>query len=233
MTDVKQVVAQLRALADPEKIEIKARRFGIRTENSLGVYHQDLKLIAKDIGRDNELALALFESGIYEARLLCSKIYDPACITKKQMKQWVKVFDNWEICDSFCMGFFAKSQHALPMAYEWSEHRSEFIKRAGFVIMAAYGFADKLADNQVFEGFFPAIEREADDNRVYVKKAVNWALRNVGKRNVDLREKALKLAYRILEQDTKSAVWIAKNAIKELEAAKPKGLEYPRSIYRA
>ena len=230
--NVDEVIAQLQGLANPEKIEIKARRFGIHTENSLGVYHKDLKLIAKDIGRDNELALALFESGIYEARLLCSKIYDPACITRKQMKKWVLVFDNWEICDSFCMGFFAKSQHALPMAYEWSEHKSEFIKRAGFVIMAAYGFADKVAENEVFESFLPLIEREADDDRIYVKKAVNWALRNIGKRNIDLRQEALSMAHRILKRDTKSAIWIAKNAIKELESAKLKGMEYPRSIYR-
>ncbi len=230
--NAKQVLRQLRTLADPEKIEIKERKFGIHAKNSLGIYHKELKALAKEIGRDNKLAIELFDTGIYEARILCSKIYDPECISEAQMDQWVAGFENWEICDSFCMGFFAKSNHALSKAHEWSEAEGEFVKRAGFVIMAAYGFADKKADNKVFEQFLRPIEREAHDDRIYVKKAVNWALRNIGKRNADLQIKAIKAAKRILATNSKSAKWIAKNALTELEMPGVNILDYPRHIYR-
>lgn len=230
--DLQQVLDRLYALADPEKITLKERKFGIQTRNSLGIYHKDLKDIAKEIGCDNRLALALLETGIYEARILCSKIYDPACISEEQMNQWVMTFENWEVCDSFCMGFFAKSKYGLAKAFEWSGHENEFVKRAGFVIMAAYGFANKTAGNDVFEQFLPVIEWEANDDRLYVKKAVNWALRNVGKRNVDLRDMALIVARRILTTESKSAKWVAKNAINELEKLDVSILDYPRNIYR-
>jgi len=230
--NIEDIIARLHTLANPEKIKLKEKKFGIYANNSLGIYHQDLKALAKEIGRDNDLALALFDSGIYEARILCSKIYNPADITEQQMESWVTTFENWEICDSFCMGFFVKSNHALKKATEWSASPDEYIKRAGFVIMAAYGFAHKKADNAVFESFFPIIEREAHDERIYVKKAVNWALRNIGKRNKDLHKQSLDVASRLLLIDSKSAKWIAKNAICELEKPKVNVLDYPREIYR-
>ena len=227
-----EVIERLRLLADPEKILLKQKKFGIHVENSLGVYHKDLKLLAKEIGSDNDLALALFETGIYEARLLCSKIYRPACLTEELMDEWVVTFESWEICDSFCMGFFAKSEHARKKAFEWSEDEREFVKRAGFVIMAAYGFADKKSGNEIFAQFFAPIEREAGDERLMVRKAVNWALRSIGKRNVDLHRQALEVASRILSMDSKSAKWIAKNAISELEKPDVNILDYPRALYR-
>lgn len=227
-----QVLTRLQALADPEKITIKQQKFGIHSVNSLGIYHKDLKKLAKEIGYDNTLAIELFETGIYEARLLCSKIYNPSCITEQQMEQWAMTFENWEICDSFCMGFFAKSKHGLAKAFEWASHENEFIKRAGFVIMAVYGFVDKTAGNEVFEQFFPIIEREATDDRIYVRKAVNWALRNIGKRNIDLQKQAISVANGLLTLDRKSAKWIARNAISELEKPDVKILDYPRNIYK-
>jgi len=230
--ELHEITEKLYALADPDKIKLKEKKFGIYATNSLGIYHQDLKLLTKEIGRDNKLALALFDSGIYEARILCSKIFNPADITQQQMESWVNTFENWEICDSFCMGFFVKSNHALKKAIEWSYNPDEYVKRAGFVIMAAYGFAHKEDDNSVFESFFPIIEREAHDDRVYVKKAVNWALRNIGKRNKDLHKQALEVANRLLLTDSKSAKWIAKNAICELEKPNVNVLDYPRKIYR-
>jgi 3-methyladenine DNA glycosylase AlkD len=230
--NLQDVLDRLHALADHEKIALKERKFGITAKHSLGVYHKDLKDLAKQIGRDNALAIALFDTGIYEARILCSKIYDPQCITAQQMDQWAATFENWEICDSFCMGFFAQSPHALAKAFEWSAHDAEFIKRAGFVIMAAYGFADKLAGNEVFTQFFTAIEREANDDRLYVKKAVNWALRNVGKRNVDLQKMAIRTAHHLLAVDSPSAKWIATNALGELNNRDANVLDYPRKIYR-
>jgi 3-methyladenine DNA glycosylase AlkD len=226
------VIAHLKALADPQKIVIKRDKFGIEADHSLGIYQKDLKLIAKEIGTDNKLAIKLFDSGIYEARILCSKIYDPNVMTQKQMEQWVASFENWEICDSFCMGLFSKSRYAIPKAIKWSKNNNEFIKRAGFVLMACYGFADKYAGNECFEQFFPYIEAEAKDDRIYVKKAVNWALRNIGKRNRDLHYVAISVANKILKLDYKSAKWIAKNALSELNSSTVNILDYPREIYR-
>lgn len=227
-----QVVKRLEALANPDKVKFKAQKFGINSNNSLGIYHKDLKALAKEIGQDNKLAIELYDTGIYEARILCSKIYDPECITEQQMDKWVVDFENWEVCDSFCMGFFANSDYALSKASEWSKAESEFVKRAGFVIMAAYGFADKKAGNEVFEAFFQPIEREADDDRIYVKNAVNWALRNIGKRNVDLNREAIEVANRVLLKDSKPAKWIAQNALNELEKPDVSILDYPRTLYR-
>jgi 3-methyladenine DNA glycosylase AlkD len=228
---LRQVIERLEAYSDPEKLAHK-KKFGITANNSLGIYHQDLKILAKEIGRDDVLALELYETGIYEARILCSKIYRPESITEQQMDRWSGNFENWEICDSFCMGFFAKSKYALAKAKDWSKDDREFVKRAGFVIMAAYGFVDKESGNEVFEEFFVPIEREAEDSRLYVKKAVNWALRNIGKRNTDLQKKAMEVADRILSMDSKSAKWIARNAIAELRKPDANVLDYPRSIYR-
>ena len=227
-----QVIHQLKLLKNPKIVKMKEKKFGINAKNSLGIYHKDLKLLAKETGPDNKLALELYDTGIYEAKILFSKIYDPECISEKQMDKWVTDFENWEVCDSFCMGFFAKSSHALSKANEWSEADSEFVKRAGFVIMAAYGFANKKSGNDVFEAFFKPIEREAGDDRLYVKKAVNWALRNIGKRNVDLQVKAMEVANRILITDSKSAKWIARNALSELKKPGINILDYPRHIYR-
>lgn len=227
-----EVKKRLKTLANPKKIELKAQKFGITAKNSLGIYHKDLKALAKEVGQDNELALELYDTGIYEARILCSKIYDPTYISEKQMDKWAADFENWEICDSFCMGFFAKSDNALSKANEWSEAEDEFVKRAGFVIMASYGFADKQSGNEVFESFLQPIEREADDDRLYVKKAVNWALRNIGKRNVDLHRSAVEVANRILLMESKSAKWIASNALNELNKPEVKILDYPRHLYR-
>lgn len=148
------------------------------------------------------------------------------------MDQWVITFENWEICDSFCMGFFAKSKYALPKAIEWSQSDQEFVKRAGFVIMASYGFADKHAENDVLEQFLPLIEREATDDRIYVKKAVNWALRNIGKRNVDLNTSSIKVAEKLALSNNKTTKWIGTNALKELRSESANILDYPRAIYR-
>ena len=230
--NVQEVLSTLEAMANPEKIKIKQEKFGIVANNALGVYQKDLKDLAKKIGCNDELALALFDTGIYEARILCSKVFNPNSMTETLMETWVDTFENWEICDSFCMGFFAKSEFALAKAGEWSKNEKEFVKRAGFVIMACYGFANKNADNEVFEQFFPIIEREAMDERIYVKKAVNWALRNIGKRNIDLNKSAILVADRIGKTQNKSAKWIASNALKELTNPSVNVLDYPRHIYR-
>jgi len=232
MMDLGEVKKRLEGMADPEKVLFKQRKFGIVSNNALGVYQQDLKKLAREIGVNSPLALILFDSGIYEARILCCKLHDPAEITQDLMEKWAASFENWEICDSFCMGFFAKSQFALSKASEWSGRDSEYVKRAGFVIMASYGVAHKEAENQVFEGFLNLIERESSDERLYVKKAVNWALRNIGKRNEDLNRLAITKAKEIYKRDDKAARWVASNALRELEKPDLRFLDYPRSIYR-
>lgn len=227
-----EVLSRLHDLADPKTVEFKQKKFGIVANNSLGIFQKDLKALAKKIGPNDELALELYATGIYEARLLTCRLYQPTMMTKAQMNKWVGDFENWEICDSFCMGLFTKSPYAIEKALQWSSNNKEFVKRAAFAIMAAYGMADKDADNEVFEQFFVLIEREANDDRLYVKKAVNWALRSIGKRNVDLRKLAIETAHGIALQDAKSARWIAKDALRELQNPDVKMQDHPRSIYR-
>lgn len=230
--NVEQVISELNRLGNKEKVDFKEQKFGIVATNSLGIYQADLKEIAKKIGYNNELAIELFDSGIYEARILCSKIFNPKDLTEDLLEKWVVTFENWEICDSFCMGLFAKSKFAVSKALEWTSRKNEFEKRAGFTIIASYCMADKHAENSAYEQFLPIIEREATDERIYVKKAVNWALRSIGKRNVDLNKQAILSATRILEIDSKGAKWIAKDALKELRSETVNILDYPRVTYR-
>ena len=228
-----QVISELHKLANFEKVEYKERKFGVKANNSLGIFQKDLKILAKEIGKDNELAIRLFDSGIYEARILCSKVFDVKFLTEALMEKWLKTFNNWEICDSFSMGLFAKSKFAVTKAFEWSKRKNEFEKRAAFATISSYCMADKHADNKTFENFFSLIIKEANDDRLYVKKAVNWALRSIGKRNVDLNKKAIVIANEILSFESKSAKWIAKDAIRELTGKKVNILDYPRDIYRS
>lgn len=226
------VIELLYELKNEEKVIFKAKKFGIISNNSLGIYHKDLKIIAKDIGKNNDLALQLFDSGIYEARLLCSKMFNPKDVTEELMEKWMKTFENWEICDSFCMGLFSKNELAVAKILEWSKREPEFEKRAAFATLSSYCMADKKSGNEMFEQFFPMIMREVNDDRVYVKKAVNWSLRNIGKRNIDLNKKAIDVANKILKLDSRSAQWIAKDAIRQLEKESVSILDYPRHIYR-
>jgi 3-methyladenine DNA glycosylase AlkD len=203
-------------LASPEKVSLKREKFGISADNLLGIYHKELTLIAKELGHNNELVIPLFETGIYEARILCSKMFKPADMTENLMKIWVKTFENWETCDSFCMRLFANSVFAQKKILEWTLRDSEFEKRAGFATIAAYCMADKNVGNDVFKQFFPLIVTEAIDDRLYVKKAVNWALRNIGKRNCDLNIEAIIIVKSLSGFESKSAKWIASNALIEL-----------------
>lgn len=227
-----EIIKHLYKIQNAEKVIFKEKKFGIISNNSLGIYHKDLKIIAKNIGSDNKLAIQLFNSGIYEGRLLCSKIFNPKDVTESLMEDWVKTFENWEICDSFSMALFSKSNFALAKILAWTNRKSEFEKRAGFATMASYCMADKTSENELFLQFLPIIKQASNDERLYVKKAVNWALRNVGKRNIDLNKKALQTAYQILALESKSAKWIAKNAITELQKENLRMSDYPRKKYR-
>ena len=225
------VLNALNELRDEEKVIFKEKKYGIKTTDSLGIMQKDLKALAKTIEKNDGLALALFDSGIYEARLLVPMLFNPKNITPALIDQWVACFDTWEICDTFCMSFIGQSDYSYDKIFEYTQKETEFQKRAGFAMMVGYHFGHKSAPNEDFLEFIPRIKEESHDGRNFVKKAINWALRTIGKRNVDLNKIAIKTAYEILKQDFKSAQWIAKDAIKELESPNVKIQQYPRSIY--
>jgi 3-methyladenine DNA glycosylase AlkD len=227
-----EILTQLETLGDEEKIKFKEQKFGVTANKALGIYQKDLKEIANQIPKSNQLALDLFDTGIYEARILCAKLFDKNDLTEELMEKWVITFENWEICDTFCMGLFAKSKFAVPKALEWTSRESEFEKRAGFAIIAAYCMADKKASNDVYEKFFPIVIQNATDERIYVKKAISWALRNIGKRNNDLTKKAINVAQQMRQIDNQTASWIGRDVLRELEGEKVNVLDYPRHIYR-
>ncbi len=168
--NVEQIVAWLYANADEEKSIQKTKRFGIVANEALGFYQKDLNVLAKNLKKDKTLAIELFDTGIYEARILCAKIFPIKDITPDLMEKWVATFENWEICDTFCMGLFSKSEFAKEKIFEWSFRSREFEKRTGFTVLASYCMADKKASNEVFLEFLPIIKREATDPRLYVKK---------------------------------------------------------------
>jgi len=229
---IDQILKELKSLSSSEIKANKAKKFGIASDNSWGVYQKDLSFIAKRIGKNTTLGIELFNTGIYDAQLLCAKICKPNELPEALLEEWVSHFNTWEICDSFCMQLFKFHPLAIEKALLWCKRKNEFEKRAGFVLMATYGFANKNAKNEVFEQFFLLLIEHANDERLYVKKAVNWALRQIGKRNIDLQRKAVLTAREILKQRTKSAQWIAKDALRELQSNKVNILDYPRSIYR-
>lgn len=211
----KDIIEKIESLSDPEAMKGMAR-FGINTENSYGVSVYDLRRLAKETGKDRALARQLWASGIHEARILACMIDDPRMTTEAQMESWVKNFDSWDVCDLCCSYLFDKTQFAYQKAVEWSERDEEFVKRAGFVLMAALAVHDKKALDEEFVKFLPIIKRESTDNRNFVKKAVNWALRQIGKRNLNLNKIAVRVAEEIQQIDSKSARWIAADAIREL-----------------
>ncbi len=214
-----EILKQLKSLSNPEALSGMAR-YGITPENAYGVSIPNLRKIAKEIGINHDLALKLWASNIRETMILASLIDDSRMVTEEQMERWVKDFDYWEICDQCCKNLFVKTKFAYQKAVEWSHREEEFVKRAGFVLMASLAVSDKKANDRQFELFFPIIKREATDNRNYVKKAVNWALRQIGKRNLNLNRKAIETAKEIQKMDSRSAKWIASDAIRELTSEK-------------
>ncbi len=209
------IIKKVASLSDPEAVKGMAR-FGINPENTYGVSLPNLRKIARETGKDHVLALKLWTSGIHEARLLASMVDEPEMVTEAQMESWVKDFDSWDVCDQCCSNLFDKSKLAYQKASEWSRREEEFVKRAGFVLMATLAVHDKKASDEDFLKFLPMIKRESTDNRNFVKKAVNWALRQVGKRNLGLNKMAIKAAGEIKQIESKSAGWIAADALREL-----------------
>jgi len=196
------------------------QRFGINTSRALGISMKSLRDAAKSYRNNHELALQLWDEKIHEARLLAVLIDDPKQLTEEQMERWVRDIDSWDLCDQACMNLFDKYPGAWEKAYEWSAREEEFVKRAGFVLMAVLSVHDKKAPDESFLSFLPVIERESGDEKNFVKKAVNWALRAIGKRNQVLNQKAIDYSEKLAQSGNKTARWIGKDALRELQSEK-------------
>jgi 3-methyladenine DNA glycosylase AlkD len=216
---LEQILEVLHSLANPDNVAGMAR-FGINPHNTLGVSIPSLRNLAREQGKDHRLALALWQTGIHEARLLASMVDDVRQVKEAQMESWVQDFDSWDICDQVCGNLFDRTPLAYDKAKEWSARNEEFVKRAGFVLMAGLAVHDKKASNAAFEPFFPILVREACDERNFIKKAVNWALRGLGKRNRSLNQIAIRTAQQIQGLNCKAGRWIAADALRELNSAK-------------
>lgn len=194
------------------------QRFGIRFEKAYGCSMPFLRNLSKQFKKDHDLARRLWATGVHEARILAFLIDDPKEVTELQMEKWVRSLSSWDVCDGLCGNLFRKTEWAYVKAKEWSGRNEEFVKRAGFVMMAVLSVHDKKAEDKVFEEFLEIIQKESRDERNFVKKAVNWALRQIGKRNVALHRKAVKSAESIEKLHSRSAKWIAKDALREFKS---------------
>ncbi len=214
--DLDEVLRKLRSLSNTGNVE-GMKRVGISANNTYGVTVPDLRTMAKTIGKDHLLAQQLWNSQIHEARILAGMIDEPEMVTEEQMEKWVKDFDSWDVCDQCCSNLFDKTKFSYQKAVEWSSSRSEeFVKRAGFVLMACLAVHDKNTGDSEFLKFLPIIKSGATDDRNFVKKAVNWALRQIGKRNSSLNEAAIDTAKEIQAMNSKAAKWVASDALREL-----------------
>jgi len=207
----------LRKLGTKRNIDGMAR-FGIVAKVVYGVSKPKMDKIARRIGKDHQLALELWGSGVHDARILAGLIDVPAEVTTNQMNQWVLDFDNWDVCDGTCCHLFAFANSAWDCAIAWTKRTPEFEKRAGFALLAYLAYRDKTAKDAQYKRVLPLITREANDDRNFVRKAVNWALRNIGKRNLRLNRAAIQTATRIQRLDSRSARWIAADALRELKS---------------
>jgi 3-methyladenine DNA glycosylase AlkD len=214
---LEQVLDQLRARARPDQLDGMAR-FGIRGEGRLGVRVPDMRQIAKGAGKDHRLALALWDTGIPEARIVAAMVDLPGEVTGEQMDAWVKDLDSWDVCDQVCMNLFDKTPLAWIKIWEWAEREEEFVKRAAFATIACLAWHDKKAPDQAFIQLIPVIRCGATDERNYVKKAVSWALRHIGKRNPTLHRVALEAAQALRQSESRSARWIGSDAIRDLSS---------------
>jgi len=212
----KKILKQLKSLSNPEAVAGMAK-FGINLKNTYGVSIPQLRKIAKEIGKNHNLAQQLWKSRVHEARILASYIEEPRKITEAQLEKWVKDFDSWDVCDQVC-GLFEETPYAFQKAIDWSSRKEEFVKRAAFALIAGLAVHDKKASDEQFMQFFPIIKQEVTNDRNFVKKSINWALRNIGKRNKTLNKKAIEIAREIKRMDSKTAKWIASDALRELSS---------------
>ncbi len=213
-----RALRELRATGEHRNIDGMAR-FGIRAKVVYGVAKPKMDELARRIGKNHDLALELWATGVHDARILAGMIDEPSQVSASQMERWVRDFDNWDVCDGTCCHLFVFAAPAWAKAVEWSRRKKEFEKRAGFALMAYLAYRDKSAVDVKYQRLFSIIEREARDERNFVKKAMNWALRNIGKRNGRLNREAIRAAERIRLQYSRAARWIAADALRELKSA--------------
>jgi len=226
------ILEEIRRFANPDLIDKRKNQFGIQANNAVGLTQKQLNEIIKGIPKSEALALELYESDIYEARLLCAKLFPPKKLNESLANAFVGRFENWEICDTFALKLFCRSDLATPLIYAWNKDERVFVKRAAFASIAGLCMADKSSDNQTFLPFYALIESHAEDDRLYIKKAISWALRSLGKRNSDLKLEAELCAERLRLRESKSAQWIAKDALKEFHNPQCRNSDYPRNKYR-
>jgi 3-methyladenine DNA glycosylase AlkD len=213
----RDVVRTLERLGDRSRLEGMAR-FGIDTTRAVGVTVTELRRLARDLGSDHELAAALWASGVHEARLLATLVDDPAMVSEAQMEAWVADLDSWDVCDGVCGNLFDRTPFALDKAVEWSSREPEFQKRAAFALMASAAVHLKDLPDAAFASLLPVIRAQAIDDRNYVKKAVSWALRQIGKRSPGLNSQAVRTAEQIERIDSRAARWVARDALRELRS---------------
>jgi 3-methyladenine DNA glycosylase AlkD len=192
-------------------------RYAIPSDKAFGVPVGKIQQLAKRLGRNHELATALWESGWYEARMLAAFVDDPASVTPAQMDRWCRDFDSWAICDTVCFHLFDRTPHAWRKVDQWSRRRAEFEKRAAFALLASLALHDKQADDGLFAERLPLIERAAGDERNFVKKAVSWALRSVGRRSAALHAPAVALAERLASSEHATPRWVGKDVVRDLK----------------
>jgi 3-methyladenine DNA glycosylase AlkD len=216
---VEEVMGELQSKAKAENIDGMAR-FAIVGDQRMGVSVPDMRKIAKSVGKNHQLALDLWDTGVPEGMIVAGMIAEPDKLTEQQMEDWVVDINSWDICDQVCMNLFEKTPLAEKKIFEWSTREGEFVKRTSYALIACLAWHDKQAVDERFINYFPLIVAGSTDERNFVKKAVNWALRNIGKRNQNLNKQAIRVAHQIHEIDSKSARWIASNALRELESEK-------------
>lgn len=217
-SEVKSALAWLKKHST-KKDYANLQRFGITADTALGVSVANIRLLAKQLGRNHELAAALWATDCYEARMLSSFVDEPERVTPTQMNRWAKDFDNWALCDTVCFHLFDRTPHAWDKVFQWNDHSKEFIKRASFALIASIAGHDKLAPDALFLESLPLIEQAATDDRNFVKKAVSWALRSLGGRNATLHAAALDLAQKLSQSPEASARWVGKDALRDLKGA--------------
>jgi 3-methyladenine DNA glycosylase AlkD len=215
MMEMSEVMERLKSASNPESLP-GMKRFGINVNHAYGVSIPTLRKLASESGKNHNLAQRLWQTRVHEARILATMIDDAEKVGASQMDKWAHDFDSWDLCDQCCSNLFDKTRFAYKKAFAWSHRKEEFVKRAGFALMASLAVHDKEARDEPFRKFLECIVRESSDNRNFVRKSVNWALRQIGKRNRQLNRLAIGKAKEIHRLDSKSAKWIANDALREL-----------------
>ena len=217
MSSSEEILKQLRQKANPANLE-GMKRYGIAVDHRLGVSVANMRLIVKGVKKNHTLALELWKTGLAEGKIVASMVEEPENLTEEQMDEWVMGFDSWDVCDQVCMNLFEKSPLAWIKILQWSKRDEPFVKRAAFALIACLAWHDKRAKDEDFTSLFSVMKSGAVDERNFVKKSVNWSVRNVGKRNLRLNKAAIAFSRELLQMDSKVARWIGSDALRELES---------------